>query len=375
MAICEEVEYMDVSYNSDKNETSIRKIVHLNRTPTPRKPSRHWSMSTELLRSKYETNNGHKQKVFNPFNENLIQRLGETTISPNVFAKAVSPGQENEFRWNIDDVSKLNPVHIEDECMVEEHVDDETESKLQETIDKYFYMKHKIPSPWNNQVVNWEAKCPSTSSTPISVKQVKQKTYSREISTQTDLSFPSVLPDHIEEILKPYFLNSTQNKDLDASPNKDTSTLRRKLFFMNDNDDPISPVQIRRHQQNSPLTNGGFVNSTESTRGPVIGNHLGVQELPLDCHVPIDVSPIVINNDKENTPPKNRSGDFIFMTPVSTLSMPKRRRTNKSSLMMENSSDTGYQTMTTSIKDMSSITSFGHCSKDILFSASTPTDR
>lgn len=61
------------------------------------------------------------------------------------------------------------------------------------------------------------------------------------------------------------------------------------------------------------------------------------------------------------------------MTPVSTMSMPKRRRTNKSSLMMENSSDTGYQTMTMSIKDMSSVTSFEHRSKSILFTASTPT--
>lgn len=60
------------------------------------------------------------------------------------------------------------------------------------------------------------------------------------------------------------------------------------------------------------------------------------------------------------------------MTPVSTMAMPKRRRTNKSSLMMENSSDTGYQTM--SLKDMSDMTSFGHNSKNILFTASTPTE-
>lgn len=28
------------------------------------------------------------------------------------------------------------------------------------------------------------------------------------------------------------------------SPTKDNSNLRRKLFFMNDNDDPISPVEM-----------------------------------------------------------------------------------------------------------------------------------
>jgi hypothetical protein len=95
-------------------------------------------MSTELLRSQYKTHNGQKPKVYNPFNDNLMQRLGETTISPTVFANAISPGQENHFGWNIDDLSKINPAHIEDECMVDEdHLDDETESKLQETIDKY----------------------------------------------------------------------------------------------------------------------------------------------------------------------------------------------------------------------------------------------
>lgn len=64
--------------------------------------------------------------------------------------------------------------------------------------------------------------------------------------------------------------------------------------------------------------------------------------------------------------------DFIFTTPVSTMSMPKRRRTDKSTVM-ESSSDTGYQTM--SIKDVSSMISFGQNSKNILFTASTPTKR
>lgn len=141
----DEVEYMDVSFNAEKNEAptaaaaSFKKVFHVNRTPTPYKPARHWCMSTELLRSQYETSHQHnKPRVFNPFNENLMQRLGETTISPTVFANAVSPGREDQFGWNIDDVSKLNPAHIEDECMVDEddQVDDETEFKLQETIDK-----------------------------------------------------------------------------------------------------------------------------------------------------------------------------------------------------------------------------------------------
>lgn len=54
------------------------------------------------------------------------------------------------------------------------------------------------------------------------------------------------------------------------------------------------------------------------------------------------------------------------------MSMPKRRRTDKSNnTVMESSSDTGYQTA--SIKDVSSMISFGQNSKSILFTASTPT--
>lgn len=139
MSVYDEIDYMDVSL--EKNEmiattSSFKKIFHVNRTPTPVKPTRHWCMSTELLRSQHKSNK--KPRVYNPFNENLIQRLSETTFSPTVLVNAISPSQVNEFGWNIDDVSKLNPAHIEEECAIDEdQMDDETESKLQETINKY----------------------------------------------------------------------------------------------------------------------------------------------------------------------------------------------------------------------------------------------
>lgn len=138
MSVSEEVDGMDISLILEHNEaTSFRKVFQVNRTPTALKPARHLCMSTKLLRSQHQTNNSYVQKVYNPFNDNLMQRLGETTISPSVFANAISPRQENEFKWNIDDVSKLNPVHIEDECVVDDdQVDDETETKLQDIIDK-----------------------------------------------------------------------------------------------------------------------------------------------------------------------------------------------------------------------------------------------
>lgn len=61
----------------------------------------------------------------------------------------------------------------------------------------------------------------------------------------------------------------------------------------------------RRNKSFSPLTKC-FI-KTVNSKGPVLGNHLGVQELPIDCHIPIDVSPIINKNDRENTPPNNKS--------------------------------------------------------------------
>jgi len=64
----------------------------------------------------------------------------------------------------------------------------------------------------------------------------------------------------------------------------------------------------RKTQSFSPLTKC-FI-KTINSKGPVLGNHLGVQELPIDCHIPIDVSPIINKNDRENTPPNNKSKKF-----------------------------------------------------------------
>lgn len=47
------------------------------------------------------------------------------------------------------------------------------------------------------------------------------------------------------------------------------------------------------------------------SNGPVLGNHLGIQELPKDSHIPVDVSPIICSHHKENTPTKNEGKYFI----------------------------------------------------------------
>jgi len=49
---------------------------------------------------------------------------------------------------------------------------------------------------------------------------------------------------------------------------------------------------------------------SSNSKGPVIGNNLGIHELPKDSHVPIDVSPIMYIDTKQKTPPKNKSKYF-----------------------------------------------------------------
>lgn len=75
----------------------------------------------------------------------------------------------------------------------------------------------------------------------------------------------------------------------------------------------LSPFFFSSRHSNQPISplTKCFIDSTDS-KGPVLGNHLGIQELPKDCHTPIDLSPIISNRHKEITPLKNKSKFFTI---------------------------------------------------------------
>ncbi|XP_022192752.2 uncharacterized protein LOC111050709 [Nilaparvata lugens] len=189
-------------------------------------------------------------RPFNPFNQNLKERLENATFSPTVFERVLSPREvsKTELRWNIDDISKCNPANIDEESHVDGIDNEETREDVQEAIDKYFSQTN-MPSPWNvvprdfsspmtgtpGSVCNAPKKDSMMSSTPKKSGSEQRIKFVTNACTQTTWSLPPKLPDHIEEILKPYF-NVVKDDDMVEADEEDSSimsisNLRRKLDF------------------------------------------------------------------------------------------------------------------------------------------------
>lgn len=241
-----------------------------------------------------------KKVPFNPFNRNLKERLENPIFSPDVFSTVISPSQDSkEFKWTIDDLSKINPAPIEEEFYFEEPVDEITESEMQKTIDKYFTKTHMVPSPWDcklptswssfrevfkkeKQVLLNEHGNKTVASSPYSFSlsrlELVSNSSSHNVCTQTALSLPPDLPDEINTALKPYFTEDSLD-DINLSMN----SLRRKLFFQNE-DEPLSPVRFFNMEEVSPLISSCYPST------PVID--LRTDGSPLEKLSPLDVSPI-----------------------------------------------------------------------------------
>ncbi|XP_014247936.1 protein aurora borealis isoform X2 [Cimex lectularius] len=195
------------------------------------------------------------KKVVNPFVPR-VQSLEKDTCSPTLFVISQSPKNE-EFSWNIDDISKIQPAVIESPQYITLEYDEKTETKAQEVIEKYFSETHSIVSPINSGIGHFDSSAQSTpcdinkykarssspavSSTPCAKFSERRRIIKVDAAEQTDLSLPPVLPPDIEAILKPYF--RTNNCDnVENEENMNNSTLRRKLFVDKDNE-TLSPVK------------------------------------------------------------------------------------------------------------------------------------
>ncbi|XP_070153366.1 protein aurora borealis [Polyergus mexicanus] len=213
----------------------------------------------------------------NPFEPDLTNRLHLPVISPTVFAKVSSPMQESpEFKWNIDELARINPAKIEEFPVHQVYSPDpELEVKAQAAIDRFFKQNHIIPSPWD--VRQKENKPPLD--TPNRLLQdfnsTKDLSKSRkDVWSQTILSLPIDLPQNVEEALKPFF-TFTQEQSTDGDDvNLSNNSLRRKLFFNHDectdNDSFISLSPVKTGNSKtlscSPPQSGMFVHGTPLKR-------------------------------------------------------------------------------------------------------------
>uniref|UniRef100_A0A161N0L6 Protein aurora borealis n=1 Tax=Triatoma infestans TaxID=30076 RepID=A0A161N0L6_TRIIF len=200
----------------------------------------------------------------NPFED--ISSLEYDKCSPGLFIMRPSNEENGEFKWSIEDISRIMPAHIESpKSVFEENFDEETEHAAQEAIEKYFSLRHSVVSP---QSTCGDALPPTEMSTPppellmvraamacrnsssfqgyssgskgmisaISSTPCARSAAERRLvikvdeCSQTQLSLPPILPPEVESVLLPYMSNKDDNCETEEC-NISSMTLRRKLFL------------------------------------------------------------------------------------------------------------------------------------------------
>ncbi|EYC13535.1 hypothetical protein Y032_0043g772 [Ancylostoma ceylanicum] len=76
----------------------------------------------------------------NSFESRILETLHTNTFSPSVFAITETPPSPEEFKWSIEELSILKPVHITQEEIAQSSYspDPETEAKIQSILDEYW---------------------------------------------------------------------------------------------------------------------------------------------------------------------------------------------------------------------------------------------
>ncbi|GLH07169.1 Protein aurora borealis [Gryllus bimaculatus] len=87
--------------------------------------------------------------VQNPFDESLRKRLHMPFISPTLFTKAISPSQNENFSWSIEDLANLLPAQIDEfQMQSDQSWDEHAEQEAQKNISRFFESNIIVPSPW-----------------------------------------------------------------------------------------------------------------------------------------------------------------------------------------------------------------------------------
>ncbi|CAK9797412.1 Protein aurora borealis [Anthophora plagiata] len=247
----------------------------------------------------------------NPFETDLNSRLHLSVISPTVFSKVCnSPQQSSDFAWSVDELASMQPAKIEEFPMQQIHcIDPETEIKAQAAIDQFFNKNEIIPSPW--ELKRKENRMDIKVNTPIrSINDLNSESSmsKKDGWSQTVLTFPSELPSHVVEILKPYFtFTQEQNVESDDA-NSSNNSLRRKLFFNhedyveNETDSSVclSPVKINGSLilSSSPPQSGMLVHGAAFNHSQDEGYSHDTSEIISTNLSPPNISPIhsTVNN-------------------------------------------------------------------------------
>ena len=239
----------------------------------------------------------------NPF-DSCAEVLQMPTVSPSLFKEVISPSSAREdanFRWSIEQIALLNPASIETPTSLtssETSHDPEYEKKAQEYIDTYFSRRCVLPSPWMNVLSKKQCssgveatQCKySLPTNPISTslatpqprirsdpakgnKNDKPALVSCTVACQTELSFPAVLPPHIEQLLAPYYNRQSSHDDVESSNLINNTSLRRRLLFSNDELSSEAPsYKSSTDMQNTPYKACVYADGSPGVKSQVIAD-------------------------------------------------------------------------------------------------------
>ncbi|XP_035390422.1 protein aurora borealis [Electrophorus electricus] len=173
--------------------------------------------------------------VLNPFESPTdYHHLHEPLVrSPSVFkCSKASSATPAKFKWSIDEMSNLLPVHIDPEdihrqalYLSQSRMDSEVEEKRQIAIEQFFTKGAIVPSPWgppeSKQSVQLHHK--KSSLTPLVMEEPKKI----NATCQTVLSLP--VDFDLEKVLGTHYRSEEVSEQVQESLS--SSSLRRKLFL------------------------------------------------------------------------------------------------------------------------------------------------
>ncbi|XP_030634820.1 protein aurora borealis [Chanos chanos] len=207
--------------------------------------------------------------ILNPFESpNDYHRLREPIVSsPSVFKwSTASSATPAKFKWSIDEMASLLPVHIDPEdihrqslYMSQTRTDSEIEAKRQSAIDQFFTKGTIVPSPWGAPtskplLQGHHEKSPLS---PL-VTDEPQSTKKINATCQTILSLP--VDFDLEKILGDHY--KTEEVSEQVQDSLSSSSLRRKLFLdgIGSGSESSTPSSPER-EHDAPLGGGDMMSS------------------------------------------------------------------------------------------------------------------
>lgn len=187
--------------------------------------------------------------VHNPFEAALVERLHLPLIgSPSLFQRPSTPLPHSspQFEWTIDDVSALNPTHVEahETQFISVH-DPEQEARAQAAIATYFREKLVVPSPVD---------CPLRKRCieqllPAAKRKRKalvRKAPQRDAVCQTVLTIPPHVSAELENALRPFCTftaDQQQQAESAAAASASPSNCRASNGDLNDDQDDADEAE------------------------------------------------------------------------------------------------------------------------------------